>query len=199
MNELEPGLWYWVAPHPEWTEKDGGPQGWPQEVTSYAWDDGVQLLLVDPLALPPDLERLVTEREPAIVLTCPWHERDARALAERLGAAIHVPPPEEGSGDSVTGRRFSAGDRLSIGIEAFPGNEPNDLVLWAPSRQALFVGDTLIDRGNGLELPETWLREGVSAQERRAALRELLDLPVEHVLPTHGPPTDRAALERALR
>jgi hypothetical protein len=29
-------------------------------------------------------------------------------------------------------------------------------------------------------------------------LRELLDLPVEHVLPTHGVPTGREALERAL-
>jgi hypothetical protein len=30
------------------------------------------------------------------------------------------------------------------------------------------------------------------------ALRPLLELPVEMVLPTHGAPTDRAALERAL-
>ena len=29
-------------------------------------------------------------------------------------------------------------------------------------------------------------------------LRPLLDLPVEHVLATHGGPFDRAALERAL-
>jgi hypothetical protein len=29
-------------------------------------------------------------------------------------------------------------------------------------------------------------------------LSPLLELPVEHVLPTHGAPTDRAALERAL-
>jgi hypothetical protein len=29
-------------------------------------------------------------------------------------------------------------------------------------------------------------------------LRSLLELPVEHVLATHGGPTDRAALERAL-
>jgi hypothetical protein len=30
-------------------------------------------------------------------------------------------------------------------------------------------------------------------------LRPLLELPVEHVLATHGGPFDRAALERALR
>jgi hypothetical protein len=29
-------------------------------------------------------------------------------------------------------------------------------------------------------------------------LRPLLELPVEVVLPAHGPPADRAALERAL-
>jgi hypothetical protein len=31
-----------------------------------------------------------------------------------------------------------------------------------------------------------------------ATLRPLLDLPVEIVLPTHGPPADRAALVRAI-
>jgi hypothetical protein len=35
-------------------------------------------------------------------------------------------------------------------------------------------------------------------EQIRAALRPLLELPVEVVLPTYGAPTDRAALERAL-
>jgi hypothetical protein len=33
------------------------------------------------------------------VLTCPWHERDAQSLAERLSAVVFVPPPDQGSPD----------------------------------------------------------------------------------------------------
>ena len=38
----------------------------------------------------------------------------------------------------------------------------------------------------------------VKATLRELGVRPLLALPVEHVLATHGGPTDRAALERAL-
>jgi glyoxylase-like metal-dependent hydrolase (beta-lactamase superfamily II) len=87
-----------------------------------------------------------------------------------------------------------------VGVEAFPGREPNDLVLWVESHRALVAGDTLIDRGPGLEFPTSWVNEevGLSPGEIVAGLQALLELPVELVLPTHGPPTDRAALERAL-
>jgi glyoxylase-like metal-dependent hydrolase (beta-lactamase superfamily II) len=76
--------------------------------------------------------------------------------------------------------------------------EPNDLVLWVESRRALVVGDTLVDRGNGLEFPADWANKGVPPEEILESLRPLLELPVEFVLATHGPPADRAALERAL-
>jgi hypothetical protein len=29
-----------------------------------------------------------------VVLTAPWHERDAQALVERLEAAVFAPPPD---------------------------------------------------------------------------------------------------------
>jgi glyoxylase-like metal-dependent hydrolase (beta-lactamase superfamily II) len=76
--------------------------------------------------------------------------------------------------------------------------EPNDLVLWIESRRALVVGDTLIDRGKGLEFPTDWANKGVPAAQILEGLHPLLELPVEHVLATHGAPADRAALERAL-
>ena len=71
-------------------------------------------------------------------------------------------------------------------------------MLWVESRRALAVGDTLIDRGRRLQIPVDWLSEGVTREQVVAVLRPVLDLPVELVLPTHGAPTDRAALERAL-
>jgi glyoxylase-like metal-dependent hydrolase (beta-lactamase superfamily II) len=194
VREVQPGVWHWQAPHPDW--KDG--EDWGPEVSSYAIDDGRRLLLFDPLALPRELEDVARGRETAIVLTCPWHARDARSLAERVDASIYVPPADAGDPDPVPGHVFSAGEQLAVDVKAFPGFEPNDLVLWVESHRAVVAGDTLVDRGNGLELPREWLREGVSPDQILEGLRPLLELPVELVLPTHGAPTDRAALERAV-
>ena len=193
MREVQTGLWHWEAPHPEWEPGER----WGPEVSSYAMDDGNRLLLFDPLALPSEIEELAASRETAIVLTCPWHRREALSLAARFGAPIYVPPPDPPDPEPVPGHVFSAGDRLPVGVEAFPGRESNDLVLWVGGRRALVFGDTLMDRGDGLGLvfaagpdePTELIREG---------LQPLLELPVELVLPTHGPPTDRATLVRAL-
>jgi glyoxylase-like metal-dependent hydrolase (beta-lactamase superfamily II) len=200
VREVRAGIWHWEAPHPEWEAgADWGPM-----VSSYAIDDGERLLLFDPLAAPGAIDELAAGRETAIALTCPWHRRDARSLAERLGAALYVPPPDEGDPDPIEGHVFSGGDRLPVGVEAFPGMEPNDLVLWIESRRALVAGDTLIDRGAGLEFPRDWAstgaraERGVPPEQILESLRPLLERPVELVLPTHGAPTDRAALERAL-
>ena len=78
--------------------------------------------------------------------------------------------------------------------------EPNDLLLWVDSHRALVAGDTLVDRGEGLVFPLDWADRGTGepVDKIRKRLRELLDLPIELVLPTHGAPADRAALERAL-
>ena len=194
MREVQTGVWHWEAPHPDWKPE----ADWAQAVSSYAIDDGDRLSLFDPLAPPSEIDELAAGRETAIVLTCPWHVRDARGLAERLGAALYVPPPDEGDPNPVEGHVFRAGDRLPVGVEAFPGMEPNDLVLWVERRRALVAGDALIDRGQGFEFPTDWANKGVPAEEILEALRPLLELPVELVLPTHGAPTDRAALERAL-
>jgi len=72
-------------------------------------------------------------------------------------------------------------------------------VLWIESHHAVIAGDTLVDFGSGLEMNARWL-EAVGATREQVAegLQPLLELPVEHVLATHGGPTDRAALERAL-
>ena len=181
------------------TRRTGGP-----DVSSYAVDDGERLLLIDPTDPPEALAELAVARDTAILLTCPWHARDAHALVDRLGARLYAPPPDGGNSESLPAEVFVAGDALPIGVTAYAGMEPNDLVLWIESRQALVTGDTLIDRGGGLEFPSDWASRGAIAargvppDQIRASLRPLLELPVEHVLPTHGPPTDRAALERAL-
>jgi hypothetical protein len=190
-------------------------------VSSYAIDDGERLLFFDPLALPGGLLALASEREPVIILTAPWHERDTRALVGRLGAAVFAPRPDtaqdlvdkygitaEQAGDGSpdlkwlrSGREnvhwYAAGDRLASGIQAYAGREHNDLVLWKQSVGVVIAGDSLADFGTGLALNEC-LRSGVTRQQVVERLRPLLDLPVDVVLPAHGAPADRAALERAL-
>jgi len=47
-------------------------------------------------------------------------------------------------------------------------------------------------------VPQEVLQHGVTREQVVEDLGPLLELPVELVLPAHGAPTDRAALERAL-
>jgi hypothetical protein len=69
-------------------------------------------------------------------------------------------------------------------------------VLWIESVRAVVAGDSITDFGTGLTL-SAWLRAGVTRDEVAERLRPVLALPVDVVLPAHGAPTDRAALERA--
>lgn len=218
MRQLRPGLWHWQAPHPEWTPEEP----WPEVVSSCAIDDGTRLVLVDPLAVPDELLALAGEREPLIVLTAPWHERDTRGLIERLGAPVFTPPPDTAddlihkfgitpeqaaggspdlawllAGDRAALHLYGAGDRLPFGAVALLGREANDLVLWVERLGLVISGDTLVDFGRGLQIND-WLRGGVTRDEVADRLRPLLDLPVELVLSAHGAPTDRAALARAI-
>lgn len=95
-------------------------------------------MLFDPLTPPDGIEKLAEERETAIVLTCPWHRREAEALANRHRAPLYVPPPDEGEG-SEPGRRDRLQRRRRAGgrCRGAPGMEPTDLVLWVESHRAL--------------------------------------------------------------
>ena len=82
MRELRQGVWHWQSPHPAWD----GEEGWPELVSSYGIELGEDFVLFDPLAVPDELR----ERATAVVLTAPYHERDAR----RLGLPVHTPPAD---------------------------------------------------------------------------------------------------------
>ena len=209
MQELRPGLWHWQTPHPEWSSDSG----WPKEVSSYAIEVGDDLLLFDPLAVPAELR----ERATAVVLTAPYHEREARAL--RL--PVHTPPADtwedwvEKFGvdpDQVRGMEsedlawlrggegeghFHVPGPWPFGIQAYAGREANDLILWMPSVNAIVTGDTLSDFGEGLGI-QLGGRKHVTRDEVAERLRPLLELPIELVLPAHSEPVGRDTLERAL-
>jgi glyoxylase-like metal-dependent hydrolase (beta-lactamase superfamily II) len=181
---LPEGVHHWTATHPEWE----GP------VSAYAIDDGERLILIDPIAVPDEVRELFGSREVITVLTSTWHERDAASL----GFPVWAPAPDRPADQLVPATRYAIGDSL-FGMEAYPGREGQlDLVLWSERLRAVIAGDTLINLRNGLEIPASWLPEGVTVEQVASSLRPLLDKPVEFVLPTHGEPADRAALERAL-
>jgi len=209
VEELRPGVWHWQAPHPDWDAEEP----WPERVSSYGIEVGDEFLLFDPLSVPEELRGRAT----AVVLTAPYHDRDAR----RLGLPVHTPPADtwedwvEKYGidpDRVRGMEsedlawlragegeghFHGSGAWPFGISAYAGREDNDLILWLPSAGAIVTGDSLSDFGDGLHI---WLggRKHVTRGGVAGRLRSLLDLPVELVLPAHGAPADRAALERAL-
>ena len=210
MREVATGVWHWQSPHPDWDEE----QWWPELVSSYAIELGDDVVLFDPLAVPDDLRQRAT----AVVLTAPYHERDAR----RLGLPVHTPPadtwqdwvekfgvdPERVRGmesEDLAWLRAGEGEGAfhgpgawPFGIQAFAGREDNDLILWVPSARALVLGDTLSDMGEGPGVQMGGRKHVTPAQIVERLRPQLLELPVEHVLPAHGEPAGREHLERAL-
>lgn len=188
VEEITPGLWRWTAPHPEWKEGDD----WERDVGCVYVEAAAATVLVDPLVPgdPADRERFLealdrdVERRGlplAVLLTCDWHRRSTDELAERHGASLEPPP----------------------GVEAHELPEIEERIWWLAAYRALVPGDVLLGDGDGglRVCPDSWLGERSSPRSIRAALRPLLDLPVERVLVSHGAPVladGRAALERAL-
>jgi hypothetical protein len=153
------------------------------------------LVLVDPL-VPDDLwEPLDHVRrghgKPVVVCTTiRFHRRSRDEAVRRFGAKA-----VRGAAD------------LPSGVETIRIPRAGETMVWLPELAALVPGDRLLgDDEHGLRLcPPGWLRylqPGLTHGELRETLREqLLGLPVERVLVSHGKPVlenGRAALERAL-
>jgi glyoxylase-like metal-dependent hydrolase (beta-lactamase superfamily II) len=195
VKELRPGLWTWSAPHPDWTPESGGPEGWEQEVRSYALDAGDSLVLFDPLVEPDRIARLADRRPVAIVLTCHWHKRSSEELVRALDAAVHV-PATEARDLGLTVVNYAAGDQLPGDVEPQPGGYADECTLWIPAHRALVIGDVFLGGERGFRVqPDSWLAEGLTREELRERLLPLLELPVELLLPTHGEPIADGALD----
>ena len=77
----------------------------------------------------------------------------------------------------------------------YDGRGRNETPLWLPEQRALVFADALTAPSGELRV---W---GTPWHEKRVlpALRELLELPIEHVIVSHGEPVhDREAFEQAL-
>lgn len=193
MIEVAPGLRRWTAYHDHWEEQVGS--------LAVETDDG--LLLIDPIDPPRDV------RKPDhVLLTVFWHGRSTAELKpKRVWAQARSAQPLRNRGVEVTDA-FMPGDELPGRVQAFATARANEVVYWLPKQRSVAVGDVLLGAGakpratqDPLRLcPERWLGKGTH-NDLRGALRPLLELPVQHVLVSHGEPVLRAgkaALARVL-
>jgi hypothetical protein len=171
VQELAGGLWTWTGRHPDWKEGDN----WGPDVRSYALQTGDGFVLFDPVAPPDDLP---LEGNVRVALTGEWHKRDAPTLGFPI-----------------------VGDDLPPEVTAQPAFFPGERTLWIPAQNALVAGDSLYQ---GTAVPDDWLDsewKKSTREEYNEAMRPLLDLPIELLLPTHGDPVlddAQQSLTRAL-
>jgi hypothetical protein len=177
--------------------EDGDADEWGPDVASIAYEAPDALLLVDPLVpedrvdLQKEIDALVRRhgQSVAIVTTLQFHRRSRSALAERYGA--------------TTSR---AKRTLPRDVETVVVRGAGETMVWLPKPRALVPGDRLLgDERGGVRLcPDSWIRylpSGMRKAGLRAALRPLLELPVELVLVSHGQPVlenGREAIAAAL-
>jgi hypothetical protein len=183
--EIEPGLWRWTVPHPDWrpASRPGSTADWDRDVGCVACVLPGALVFVD--ALIPDQRRDLWEwvsqlaRGSGRVLaltTIKFHRRSRDALVARLGAG--------------TSRARSA---LPSGIEKIDLPGTGEVHYWLPRQRALVTGDRILGAApGGLRLcPESWLGylgTGLTHADLRERLRPLRELPAERVLVSHGEP-----------
>jgi glyoxylase-like metal-dependent hydrolase (beta-lactamase superfamily II) len=208
VQEIAPRLWWWTAPHPEWTEDSfKGGQGWQETVSSYALAADDAFVLFDPL-LPEDdepafLEALDRDVErhgpPAILITIFWHVRSSQAILDRYdGSTLWAyEPAAKWVGERIGySNTFTRGDRLPGAVEALPMHHMEEVAFWLPDHGATVVGDTILGYDGVARLcPPSWLREEESYDEVRRSVQRVLSYPGNRLLLTHGGPTEATALE----
>jgi hypothetical protein len=196
IRELDPGLWLWRLDHPDWAPG----QGWEAPVTSVCVESGGEVALLDPLA-PPDGDPVwarLDARPPTLVaILKPDHIRDVDLIVRRYGARAYGPRVFfRGEVPEAELEPIERGDTLPAGLHALDdGRGRDETPLWIPEHRTLVFADALTAPDGELRVwNATWY-------EKRTlpVLRELLDLPFERVIVSHGEPVhDRAAFERAL-
>jgi len=159
----------------------------------------------------------------AILLGNHYHERSAQAVYERYerspGAEIWAHEAARGEIACSLSRTFASSGQgmgadqwfeLPGGVRAqeIAGLEPCEVAYYLPLQEAVVFADAVIGTGEGRVrvVPLSWAPAGAEAAMRyhesfRPSLRRLLDLPLEMLLVSHGPPVfvnGDAALAEAL-
>jgi hypothetical protein len=203
IRDVAPGLWLWRQPHWEWREGDD----WEAEVSSFVVESQGEVVLLDPLAPPPiegaEVYRRLDARVPTrVVVIKPDHVRDVDLFCHWYRIPAHGP------------RLYFKTDVPSVDMDGLMPDEilPGGLValddgrgglerpIYASEQKAIMFADGMTAPAlGGHELRVWW----TPMLERRTlpALREMLDLPFDWVLVSHGEPVHRrddfiAALDR---
>ena len=215
VQQVAPGLWRWTAPHPDWAPEDGGPDGWDREVGCVYHEGDEAVVLIDPLVPVDERERFWTAldrdveragRPVAVLLTVFWHARSSQEILDRYdGATVwaHERASERIGERTRFTKAFAVSDPLPGGVRALDALRAEEVLYWIPEHRALVAGDVFLGDGRGgvRVCPESWLPEGTDPADFRASLHQVLELPVERVLVSHGDPVlenGRAALAAAL-
>jgi hypothetical protein len=191
-GEVLQGLRRFEAQHPEWTEDEGGEDGWEPNVAWWAIDSPDGLILVDPLVVDwTALDELVDGRGgcAGIVRTCHWHQRSVAEAAGRYGAGVWAMPPPPGAPRHAFDHPAADGGELVGGLRSFVMERADEIALCLPAQAALAFGDVMLRNAAG-ELrmcPESWTHPEGGRPRLRELLGGLTKLPVEHVLVSHGP------------
>jgi hypothetical protein len=195
--DVAPGLWIWRLRHPAWRQG----LDWEPLVTSTCVRSRGETIVIDPLAPPPDAtdvwERLDASPPTAVAILKPDHVRDVDLFVGRYGARAFGPYlfwPGDVPETELEG--IDPETELPGGLLALhDGRGRNETPLWLPEQRALVFADALTAPGGVLRVWATpWHEKRVLP-----ALRELLELPFEHVIVSHGEPVHtRAEYERAL-
>jgi hypothetical protein len=202
LTEIAAGIHRWSTPHPEWRPANE----WGKDVAGFAVETDGVLSLIDPL-LPPagsaerdgvleHLDVLVERaRHVEILITIPYHARSTLELLERYGGTVEVwghPAVKRRLGASVQLKAIEPGERAGAVALAQKIGSPvrQEAPLFFPKHRTLAFGDAVIGVEGKLRV---W--QAVNSKQERwywerfiPSLRPLLDLDVERVLVTHGPP-----------
>lgn len=191
-GEIIEGVWRFEALHPEWTEDEGGEEGWEQQVSWWAVATASGLVLIDPLVEDWDaLDRLVAEHDgcAGIVRTCHWHQRSVAEAASRYSADVWAKPPRDGHAALALDHAVGDRDELFGELRVFDVERDDEIAVWLRRQAALVFGDAMIRARDG-ELrvcPGSWTQPEGGPARLRTLLRALTSLGVEHVLVSHGP------------
>ena len=185
-------MWRFEAAHPEWTEDEGGEDGWERIVAFWALRTSRGLLLIDPLVLDWDqLDGIVAEHGgcAGIVRTIHWHQRSVEQAARRYDAGVWSGPAPEGAERAPSDHSLADGQELWDGIQAFSMEREDEVALWLPAPAALLFGDAMLRRESGQlrVCPDSWTQPPAGSARLRELLGRLARLPLQHVLVAHGP------------
>jgi hypothetical protein len=183
-REIAPGLWYWTAAHPAWHAACD----WPTDVGCVCYRTPEATVLIDPL-VPHEEEEAFWEFVDGlalpvkVLLTAPWHRRDAYRVAERCRTTVWAHALAARTVDFPT-----RSDELPAGIETFvpDGDAEGQVAFYLHEHAALVVAEFFVGTEDGLMLAPSPALHDVEAFHR--SMRTLLDLPIERVLVAHGPP-----------